>query len=80
MCEPVFDPQARVLVVSHGGLLQWLLALLLGHEPRDEATYGFDNCAIARVEAYREELAYGPFALLRLSAAQSHSTDDGAAI
>jgi broad specificity phosphatase PhoE len=65
--EPLFDPHARALVVSHGGLLQMLLALLLGHEPRDQATYGFDFCAIARVEAYREERDYGPFAAVRFS-------------
>ncbi len=62
--EPLFDPTARALVVSHGGLLAFLIALLLGHEPRDEASYGFDNCAFARLIAYREEPAYGPFAML----------------
>lgn len=62
--EPLFDPSARALVVSHGGLLSFLIALLLGHEPRDEASYGFDNCAFARLIAYREEPAYGPFAML----------------
>lgn len=66
--EPLFDPRARALVVSHGGLLSFLIALLLGHEPRDEATYGFDHCAFARIEAYREEPSYGPFAMLRFSA------------
>jgi broad specificity phosphatase PhoE len=66
--EPLFDPTARVLVVSHGGLLAFLVALLLGHEPRDDATYGFDYCAVARVESYREAPAYGPFAMLRFSA------------
>ena len=44
--EPLFDPTARALVVSHGGLLAFLIALLLGHEPRDEASYGFDNCGV----------------------------------
>jgi probable phosphoglycerate mutase len=62
--EPLLDPSARALVVSHGGLLAFLIALLLGHEPRDEASYGFDNCAFARLVAYREEPAYGPFAML----------------
>ena len=54
-------------MVSHGGLLAFLIALLLGHEPRDEAIYGFDNCAFARLEAYREAPAYGPFAMLRFT-------------
>ena len=66
--QPLFAPRARALVVSHGGLLQLLLAHLLGHEPRDQATYGFDNCAVARIVAYREEREYGPFAVLHFSA------------
>jgi len=66
--EPLFAPRVRALVVSHGGLLQFLLAMLLGHEPRAEPTYGFDHCAVARVEAYREEPGFGPFAALRFGA------------
>jgi broad specificity phosphatase PhoE len=62
--EPLFDPGARALVVSHGGLLSLLIAVLLGHEPRDEAIYGFANCAFARITAYSEPPAYGPFAML----------------
>jgi len=65
---PLFDPSARCLVVSHGGLLAFLVALLVGHEPREEATYGFDHCAFARVVAYREEPSYGPFAMLHFDA------------
>lgn len=62
--EPLFHESARALVVSHGGLLAYLIALLVGHEPRDEATIGFDFCGVARVIAYREEPAFGPFAML----------------
>lgn len=65
--EPLFAPSARALVVSHGGLLAFLIAILLGHEPRDEASYGFDNCAFARIAAYREAPAYGPFAMLHFN-------------
>jgi broad specificity phosphatase PhoE len=54
-----------VLVVSHGGLLAQLVTLLLGHEPRDGATIGFEHCGLARVIAYREEPGFGPFAMLR---------------
>jgi probable phosphoglycerate mutase len=61
---PLFDPHARALVVSHGGLLCHLIAHLLGHEPRDEASYGFENCGVARVTAYSEAPAYGPFAAI----------------
>jgi probable phosphoglycerate mutase len=63
--DPLFDPTARALVVSHGGLLQYLIQLLLGHEPRDDATIGFEFCGVARVTAYREEPSFGPFAMLR---------------
>ena len=65
--ESLFAPQARALVVSHGGLLHLLLARLLGHEPRDEASYGFANCGVARVVAYSEPPEYGPFAMLMSS-------------
>jgi broad specificity phosphatase PhoE len=61
---PLFHTSARALVVSHGGLLAYLVALLVGHEPRDEATIGFDFCGVARVRAYREDPAFGPFAML----------------
>jgi broad specificity phosphatase PhoE len=66
--EPLFDPDARALVVSHGGLFAFLIALLLGHEPRDEASFGFDHCAVAVLEAYSEAPAYGPCAMLKFSA------------
>lgn len=62
--EPLFHASARALVVSHGGLLAYLVALLVGHEPRDEATIGFDFCGVARVKAYREDPGFGPFAML----------------
>ncbi len=63
--RPLFHPSARALVVSHGGLLAYLIQLLLGHEPRDDATIGFEFCGVARVTAYREEPSFGPFAMLR---------------
>jgi probable phosphoglycerate mutase len=62
---PLFDPSARALVVSHGGLLAYLIQLLMGHEPRDDATIGFEFCGVARVTAYREEPSFGPFPMLR---------------
>jgi broad specificity phosphatase PhoE len=65
--EPLFHPSARALVVSHGGLLAWLVTLLLGHEPRDGATIGFEHCGVARLVAYTEEPAFGPHAMLLFS-------------
>jgi probable phosphoglycerate mutase len=61
----LFHPSTRALVISHGGLLAYLLQLLLGQEPRDDATIGFEFCAVARVISYREDPAFGPFAMLR---------------
>lgn len=62
--RPLFHPNARALVVSHGGLLAYLIQLLLGQEPRDDATIGFEFCGVARVTAYREDPEFGPFAML----------------
>lgn len=61
---PLFDARTRALVVSHGGLLAYLLQLLLGQVPRDDAAIGFEFCGVARVRAYREPPAFGPFAML----------------
>lgn len=61
----IFHPTVRALVVSHGGLLAYLAQLLMGHEPRDDATIGFEFCGVARVTAYREDPDFGPFAMLR---------------
>ena len=66
---PLFDESARALVVSHGGLLAYLVQLLLGREPRDDATIGFDFCGVARVISYREDPSFGPFAMLRFASA-----------
>ncbi len=61
----LIHPSARLLVVSHGGLLAYLVQLLLGQEPRDDATIGFEFCGVARLIWYRENPAFGPFAMLR---------------
>jgi probable phosphoglycerate mutase len=66
---PLFEPSARALVVSHGGLLAYLVQLLMGHEPRNGAMVGFEFCGVARVTAYREEPSFGPFAMLRFVSA-----------
>lgn len=66
---PLFDESARALVVSHGGLLAYLVQLLMGREPRDDATIGFDFCGVARVISYREDPSFGPFAMLRFASA-----------
>ena len=54
-----------VIVVSHGGLLNYLLQLLLDMEPRETVPFGFDHCGAVRLLAYREAPAFGPFPMLR---------------
>lgn len=65
---PLFHETRRALVVSHGGLLSYLIQLLVGHEPRDGANVGLDFCGVARVIAYREAPDFGPYAMLRFAA------------
>jgi probable phosphoglycerate mutase len=60
----LFAADTRALVVAHGGLFAYLIALLMGHEPRNTTNLGFDFCGVARVSAYREEPGFGPFAML----------------
>ncbi len=55
----------RALVMSHGGLLNYLLQLFVALEPRDEVPFGFDHCGVVRILSYREEPGFGPFPMLR---------------
>jgi broad specificity phosphatase PhoE len=69
------------LVVSHGGLLNYLLQLLLGLPLRDEPTFGFEFCGTVRVLSYTEHGAHGaaglgPCPALRFGSAAG---DSGAA-
>jgi broad specificity phosphatase PhoE len=60
--EVAGDP---LLVVSHGGLLNYALQILFGLEVRDSVPFGFDHCGAVRVVGYREEPDMGPFPMLR---------------
>ncbi len=60
---------APALVVSHGGLLNYLLQLLLGLPLRDQAPFGFRFCGVVRVVSYVESgpggaPGIGPFPML----------------
>lgn len=57
-----------VLLISHGGLLDYLLQRLLGMPLRDEVPFGFDHCGAVRLVRHREEPAFGPFSMLRFVA------------
>jgi broad specificity phosphatase PhoE len=54
-----------LLVVSHGGLLNFALQRLLRMPPSDEVPFGFDHCGVVKLLRYREEPAFGPFTMLR---------------
>lgn len=56
---------SRLLVVAHGGLLNYLLQVLLRQPLRDEVPFGFEHCGVARLLYYRERPEFGPFPMLR---------------
>jgi broad specificity phosphatase PhoE len=55
------------LVVSHGGILNYLLQVLLDLPVRDLVPFGFDNCGVVRLITYRERPGFGPFPMLRFA-------------
>jgi broad specificity phosphatase PhoE len=59
------DPGGAVLVVSHGGLLNFSLQELLGVPLRDEVPFGFDHAGLARLIPYAEKADSEPFVMLR---------------
>ncbi len=59
------EREGPVLVVSHGGLLNYLLQRLLSMSVRDEVPFGFDYCAGLHVRSYGEDPGFGPFPMLR---------------
>lgn len=59
---------APLLVVSHGGLLNYLLQRLLGVPLRDEVPFGFDHGGVAKLLQYREDPGFGPFVMARFAA------------
>ena len=61
---------SRVLVVTHGGLANYLLQLLLRMPARDEVPFGFDHCGLVRLLYYREAPGFGPFPMLRFGPPQ----------
>ena len=57
-----------VLVVSHGGILNYVLQLMLQIPVRDQVPFGFDHAGVVRIRGYREAPSFGPFSMLRFSA------------
>ncbi len=60
-----------LLVVSHGGLLNYALQHLFGLPLRDEVPFGFDHCGVVRIVGYREEPDFGGFSMLRFEPPRS---------
>lgn len=54
-----------LLVVSHGGLLNYMLQMLLGLPLRDEVPFGFENAGVAAL-VRRGAADYGPFLSFRV--------------
>jgi broad specificity phosphatase PhoE len=54
-------------VVSHGGILNFALQLLLGLPVRDQVPFGFDFCGVVRLIWYGERATFGPFPMLRFA-------------
>jgi probable phosphoglycerate mutase len=70
------------LVISHGGLLNYLIQLLLGLPLRDEAPFGFEFAGGVRVLSYaergREEApGFGPFPMLSFTAWSGETSPTG---
>jgi broad specificity phosphatase PhoE len=59
--------EGALLVVSHGGLLNYLLQRLVGAPLRDEVPFGFDYCGVAKVIPYAEPPCFGPFPMVRFA-------------
>jgi len=59
------ERESSLLVVAHGGLLNYLMQILLRMPARDEVPFGFDHCGVARLLYYREGAGFGPFPMLR---------------
>ena len=61
------EREGKVLVVSHGGILNYLLQALLELPSPTKVPFGFDHCGVVRVIRYREEPGFGSFPMLRFA-------------
>ena len=55
-----------LLVVSHGGLLNYMLQILLGVPLRDEVPFGFESAGVAALVRRQGPPGYGPFLSFRV--------------
>ncbi len=59
------NDNSNSLIVSHGGLLHFLIWNLLQKTPGEAPNFGFDHASVLKIVSYREEPAFGPFPMLR---------------
>ncbi len=64
VCRSLEVSDGPVLVISHGGLLNYLLQQVLRMPLRDEVPFGFEHCGVVKLVRYREDPGFGPFAML----------------
>lgn len=65
LADEIAAPGDPLLVVSHGGLLNYALQALFGLPMRDEVPFGFEHCGAVRIVGYSEEPDFGSFHMLR---------------
>jgi len=61
------DQDENLLVVAHGGLLNYGLQHMLGIPPRDDVPFGFDNCGVVRLLSWTGCSGLGVSPRLRFS-------------
>jgi broad specificity phosphatase PhoE len=69
LLDQLKEGDSNLLVVSHGGLLNYLLQTLIGVPVRDEVPFGFDYCGVVRLLHWQEGTGFGPFPMLRFGPA-----------
>jgi probable phosphoglycerate mutase len=67
LIETALEASEATLIVSHGGLMNYALQLLMGISPRDDVPFGFDPCGTVKILSYTEPPTFGPFPMLRFS-------------
>jgi probable phosphoglycerate mutase len=63
--EQELASQGNVLVIAHGGLLNYLLQILLQIPLRDQVPFGFEHSGLVALRRAGTASAYGPFVSLR---------------
>ena len=62
------ERESDIVLIAHGGLLNYLLQVALGVPIRDAVPFGFDHCGGVRLLRWTEGKGFGPFPMLRFAA------------